>query len=392
MASRVRIGIIGAGIISRVHMRAYTAMADSVEMVALVETDPARREAASRQHSIPVLADFGAVLENPAIDLIDICTPPATHEDIVLAALASGKYVVCEKPLAPTLAGIDRILELARDHQGRLATVHQYRTMPEIRQMIRLRDAGDLGDLLVGQFSRYDRVVGGPADWKGWWGEWKTAGGGVGMTQFIHYLDLMCLLFGRPVEVAGMMGTIASSIESEDTLSAAVRFEGEAIVSGSATMAGRIQPGFRVDVFGSRGSVHYPWALHAEHRGGGRLSDLMTSWRFRMNGSTNLLARGLRRARRSLPIGTRAESNHAKFLKLVVDAMRAGRPLPVPPEEARRPVELCTAIYASALSGRSVTLPLSPASPYYRGISAAAYRGAREGRGPQQSIGGTSKP
>ena len=71
------------------------------------------------------------------------------------------------------------------------------------------------------------------------------------MTQFIHRLDLMCLLFGRPVEVVAMIGTLGAPIESEDSLSATIRFESGAIVSGAATMTAR-RPSFRIDVVGAR--------------------------------------------------------------------------------------------------------------------------------------------
>ncbi len=73
-------------------------------------------------------------------------------------------------------------------------------------------------------------------------------------------------------------------------------------------------------------------------------------------------------------------TNHAAFLRSLVEAAIDGRPLPVPPEEARRPVELCTAIYTSAISGEAVSLPLSPDSPFYRGVSAPDYRTAMEQR------------
>ena len=385
-SGRIRVAIVGAGTISPLHLRAYRSMADTVEVVALVETDPARREAAGREHSIPTYSDLDGVLAGDGGDLIDVCVPPIGHEDQVVTALEAGATVVCEKPLAPTLVGIDRIEQVAAKHPGRLATVHQYRMMPEIREMVRLRDSGKLGDLLFGQFVHYDRLEGGPIGQKSWWGNWEMGGGGVGMTQFIHQLDLMCVLFGRPLEVAATMATLSAPIESEDTLSATVRFEKGAIVGGSATMAAqRLE--FRIDVIGRRGSVHYPWALHVPGKAG-RASDRVAGLRSWAGTSSALPAKGLRKARRTMGLGEFVESKHTAFLRSLIQAMRAGRPLPVPPEEARRPVELCTAIYASALSGTPVGLPVSPTSPFYGGLTADAYRRGLETRQTEKAAAG----
>jgi UDP-N-acetyl-2-amino-2-deoxyglucuronate dehydrogenase len=337
---RIRVALVGAGTIAPLHLRAYRSMAEAVDVVALVESDPVRREAASRVHAIPAFSELAGALEGD-VDLIDVCVPPIGHEDLVIAALEAGRSVVCEKPLAPTLGGLDRIEKVAGNHPGRLATVHQYRTMPEVREMVRLRDSGKLGDLLFGHFAHYDRLAGGPVGQKSWWGEWEMGGGGVGMTQFIHQLDLMCFVFGRPVEVAATMATLSAPIESEDTLSATVRFEGGAIVGGSATVAAQ-RLAFRIDVIGSRGSVHYPWALHLPDRAN-RTSDGVARLRSWAGTDSSLPAKALRKARRTIGLGEFVESKHTTFLRSLIQAMRAGRPLPVPPDEARRPVELCTA-------------------------------------------------
>ena len=388
-SSRVRVAIVGAGTISPLHIRAYRSMADAVEIVAVVEMDPARREAAGREYSISTFPDLEGALANAA-DLIDICVPPVGHEDLVIAALEAGKWVVCEKPLAPTLDAIDRIYQIARKYPGNLATVHQYRAMPEIREMVRLRDSGRLGDLLFGQFIHYDRLEGGPIGQKSWWGDWRVGGGGVGMTQFIHQLDLMGLLFGRPIEVTATIGTLSAPIESEDTLSATVRFEGGAIVGGAATITAQ-RLGFRVDVIGSRASVHYPWAL-CEEGHTGRTFDGVAELKDWAGTGTTFPAKAIRKARRTLGLGEFVESKHTTFLRMLVQTLRANRPLPVPPEEARTPVELCTAIYASALSGTPIVLPMSPSSPFYDGLTSEVYQRWREKRQAEMAQLGKARP
>ena len=374
MTSRmVRVAVVGAGAIAQMHSRAYAGMTDVAGVVAIAESDPERRaRAGRRQPGVDIVSDYRGLLDRTDVDLVDVCTPPAGHGEIVIDALSAGKMVVCEKPLAPTLEGIDRIREAEHEHPGAVGTIFQYRMMPEIQEMIRLRTSGQLGELLFGSFADFDRIVGGPIEAKSWWGEWGTAGGGVGMTQFIHRLDLMCLLFGRPVEVVAMIGTLGAPIESEDSLSATIRFESGAIVSGAATMTAR-RHSFRIDVVGARGSVHYPWALLLENERPSATGFGRVRRGNRPNSQPGLLTRGVRRAQRTLKMGGTIPSNHSRFLRAVVDAVAARRPIPIPIDEARRSVELCTAIYASALSRSPVTLPLAPASPFYAGVSPSDY-------------------
>lgn len=372
----IRVAVIGAGAISQMHFRAYGEMGESARVVAIAESDPARRATVGQRYpAVDAVPDHVGLLDRPDIDLIDVCTPPAGHAEIVVDALGAGKPVICEKPLAPTLESIDRIRAAQGSGSGSVGTMYQFRMLPEIREIVRLKQGGQLGDLLFGNFYDFDRVAGGPMEAKSWWGDWAVAGGGVGMTQFIHRLDLMCLLFGRPIEVMAMIGTLGSSIESEDTLSATIRFESGAIVGGSATMTAQ-RPGFRIDVVGSKGSVHYPWALFLDGR---RVSRRTRNAIHRAVGSREhpgVLPRAVRRAQRALKLGGSVQSNHARFLRTVVRAVALGREIPVPLEEARQSVELCTAIYASALTREPVQLPLTSTSPFYGGVSAPEYSAA----------------
>src|SRR5262249_57811091 len=96
-------------------------------------------------------------LERADVEVVAIGTPPVLHEALVIEALEAGKYVLCEKPLAPTLAATDRILTAARRFPGRLPTVHQFRWLPEVQRTIWLRDHDRLGRLLFGRLHRFPR-------------------------------------------------------------------------------------------------------------------------------------------------------------------------------------------------------------------------------------------
>lgn len=369
----VGIGIVGAGKIFEQHAIACNSLGSRALLVALADIDEAQLQKAASKYSIPFVADdYRSLLDRREVDVITVCTPPVLHEQVVIAALESGKFVICEKPLAHTLESADRIIAVARKHPGKLSTVYQFRYLPEVQRALWLRDHGRLGKLLFGRFHRFakfeapakpakDGKPAKPAKKRSpWWGQWQTAGGGVVMTQLIHEIDIMQHIFGKATEVTATMDTLHEAIESEDTCAATVRFESGAMVSCQGTMtAQRSSHGF--DVIGERASAHSPWALES----------LDTTWR-----DESLRAVLEAHPLTELTAPKHAEgSAHTPYIADVVAAILEGRSLPIGLEEARASLEICTAIYASALGGRPVKLPLDHTNSCYAGLTTAVYDG-----------------
>jgi UDP-N-acetyl-2-amino-2-deoxyglucuronate dehydrogenase len=369
----VRIGIVGAGKIFEQHAIACNSLGGRAKLVALADIDEARLQKAADQYSIPFAAgDYRSLLDRNDIDVITVCTPPVLHERVVVDALDAGKFVICEKPLAHTLESADRIIAVAKKHPGKLSTVYQFRYLPEVQRTLWLRDHGRMGKLLFGRFHRFakfeaparpakDGKPAKPAKKRSpWWGQWQTAGGGVVMTQLIHEIDLMQHIFGRATEVTATMETLREAIESEDTCAATVRFESGALVSCQGTMtAQRSSHGF--DVIGDRASAHSPWAVES----------LDKNYRDELL-HTVLDAHPLSDTSAPKNADTSA---HTPYLAYVIAAILEGRSLPIGPEDARASLEICTAIYASALSGRPVKLPIDHTNNCYAGLTTAVYDG-----------------
>jgi len=213
----------------------------------------------------------------------------------------------------------------------------------------------------------------------GWWGRWDMAGGGMVMTQFIHELDLLIHMLGRPVQVTAEIDTRCAPIESEDTFSAEVEFD-----NGSrATCVGSIDDEAvnTFEVKGAFATVESPWALHLAN---GQASRAIKQ----LNRvfppppkppSRHILARGARKLLRTLRLGGHVQSTkppnlHLLYYSALLDAIDAGEELPVPAAEARAAVELCTAIYTAGMTGTAVSLPLGNDSLFYGGVTAEAYR------------------
>jgi predicted dehydrogenase len=147
----IRTAIIGTGLMGRVHLEAVRRIG-SVEVAAVTgrNAEAARRLAAG--FSIPtVTADYAEILRNSEIDAVHICTPNAQHFPMAKGALLAGKHVLCEKPLATSVTQGEELVSIAARRGLRNCVCHNLRYYPMVQQMRRMREAGDLGEILVVQ-------------------------------------------------------------------------------------------------------------------------------------------------------------------------------------------------------------------------------------------------
>ncbi|HEY3974133.1 MAG TPA: Gfo/Idh/MocA family oxidoreductase [Candidatus Sulfotelmatobacter sp.] len=147
----IRTAILGTGFMGRVHLEAVRRV-EGVEAAAIVgrNAEAARRLGAA--FSVPLITtDYREVLRDPGIDAVHIGTPNAQHFSMAKDALLAGKHVICEKPLTTTVAEAEELVLLAARQEVRNCTCHNLRYYPMVQQMRRLREAGDLGEILVVQ-------------------------------------------------------------------------------------------------------------------------------------------------------------------------------------------------------------------------------------------------
>jgi predicted dehydrogenase len=99
--SKIRVGLVGSGFVAELHMYAYKRVYGVDAKVAAVVSRGDHVELFAKQHRIAqTYRDYRALLADPAIDIIDICTPPALHAEMIVSAVRAGKHVICEKPFA----------------------------------------------------------------------------------------------------------------------------------------------------------------------------------------------------------------------------------------------------------------------------------------------------
>lgn len=251
----MRIGIIGCGNIARNHVDAFRA-APGVTVVACADRDPDRAAAFAAAHGLP--AAYGSVSELLAagVDAISVCTPHPTHAEVVLEAAAAGVHVLCEKPIAIDLAEAEAMVAACDAVGVRFGVVFQRRWWSAAQQLRAAFD-GALGAPVLARASvrlHRDASYYTATPWRG---TWATDGGGVLMTQAIHYLDLLEWLCGPAVRVQANAATFkhGDHIEVEDTLVANFEFASGALGQLVATTAATPGLGADLEITGASGAT-----------------------------------------------------------------------------------------------------------------------------------------
>jgi len=148
---KYRTAIIGAGFMGRTHLEALRRLGRVEVAMIVAETLEEARQFADATGLEHAGDDYRKVLENPSIDAVHICTPNALHFPIGKAALLAGKHVLCEKPLATSSAEGQELVALAAERKLRNCTCHNLRYYPVVQHIRRMREDGDLGEILIAQ-------------------------------------------------------------------------------------------------------------------------------------------------------------------------------------------------------------------------------------------------
>jgi predicted dehydrogenase len=383
----LKVGIIGTGIIAREHAQALAMLAGEARLVAAADlaAEPLKRfaEAFGVGRTYATAAEL---IADPEVDLVAVATPPSAHEDAVIAALEAGKYVLCEKPLAPSLASAERIAAAAARHPGKLSVSYQLRYAPQYRRMLWLIENGWIGEPCEAVVERHGYIPHTTVGKGGWWGAWDVAGGGVLMTQMIHELDIMLQAMGEPRAVTAEMDTRYTAIESEDWIEATVSFDGGRTARCAASVNSGQMRG-QLTIKGTLGSVS-PGRLTlddpAREARATKAADAALPETKQV--SLSLPARALRKLGRKLGAAEKPElTGHAQLYRDIARAVAKDEALPLPPSEALKSLELCAAAYEAGLTGAEVALPLDAKAKTYKGVSRLAYAHRKVPKAPPRA-------
>ena len=371
MTRVLNVAVIGLGI-GKAHIgEGYSKHPDKFRVLAICDLDPKRLSAVGDEFRVPRrTCSFDEVLAMADIDVVDICTPPALHVPQTLAAIAAEKHAICEKPLAGSLADVEKLMAVQRRAKRRIMPVFQYRFGNGLQKAKRIVDLGLAGEpYLATVETAWKRTAAYYA--VPWRGKWETELGGVLVTHAIHSHDIMTYLMGPIASVFARRATRVNPIEVEDCAVASLEMKSGALVSLAATLGSQVEITrlrfcFERATFESSLGPYDPgddpWTITpASPEAEARIAEALKDWRF---------------------VPSRFEGLLASYHAAIVD----GGPLPVTLADARQSLELITALMHSAETGAAVALPLDAKHPKYRGWRPGK-RSARPRRKPQKAAG-----
>ncbi len=246
-------GLIGAGCIGDLRAKALQRV-DGAKLVAVFDADPPKAAQVGAVSGAKVCQGTRDVFDMETVEAVIVSTPPPSHEEVVLAALAAGKHVLCEKPLSNSVAACERMVRAAREANKILTTGFNHRYFPAIRFLKEIISAGTIGRIdHVRAFAGHE----GLSQFRAAWEYDKTViGGGALMDVGIHLVDLTAYLLGDVREVFGITTNQVWHLPgSEDNGFALLRSASGAVATLHATWTEWKGYRFYVEAYGDKGMV-----------------------------------------------------------------------------------------------------------------------------------------
>jgi predicted dehydrogenase len=274
----VGIGIIGYGLMGKAHSYGYTvaprvrALPCAPRLRMISGRTRAAVERAAEVYGVGrAVTDWREVIDSPEVDIVDICTPPGSHPEIVEAAARAGKAIVCEKPLAADYAGAQRAADAARSAGVLAAVGFNYRRLPALALMKQLVDEGRVGTVRLLRASWLSDEFLDPEIGFDWRFE-RSQGASTAADLGAHLIDLAGWIVGDITTVAAQSETFTPvrrdpvtdgrrEVDVEDACSALMRFEDGALGVFEVAKVCPSRPcDFTVEVSGTIGTLRFDYA------------------------------------------------------------------------------------------------------------------------------------
>jgi perosamine synthetase len=248
-ARKARIGIIGCGQIGRWHLDSYKSDG-RCEIVACVDPDFERARKFANEVGAAAYRSHKEMLEQQRLDGASICTVPATHKAIALDLLDSGIHVLCEKPLAVSLAQAEEMHERAAEKNLLLLPAFKFRFYDEVLKAKELIAQGGLGRIVS-----FRLMFGGSIDMAGtWYSQAALSGGGVIMDNGPHAVDLIRFVLGEVRTVVAHASTY-QEIGVEDTAQLTLTLENGVVGTSDLSWTCSVPTKTYLEIYGEGGTL-----------------------------------------------------------------------------------------------------------------------------------------
>lgn len=219
ISHRLRVGVVGAGESARHHVAAWRALSGDVNIYS-----PNSARELAKSYGLHACNTLRELLEG--CDIVDVCTPTFLHSDVVLAAAAAGRSVICEKPLARTHSQAVAMIAACEQAGTQIFPAHVVRFMPEYATARRAVQEGRIGEPAVMRFSRRTAAP------KPRWFSDEESSGGILVDQMIHDIDFARWVAG---DVSHVYAHVAGGRKAPTTATAILTHESGALSHVSGT-------------------------------------------------------------------------------------------------------------------------------------------------------------
>jgi predicted dehydrogenase len=318
-----RWGLIGAGDIARRRVAPALGGGPGCELVAVAR---GRAELADR-----FATEFGAsrsfstwrdLVRDSGIDGVYIATPVHLHAEQTIGAAEAGRHVLCEKPMAMSVAECDRMIAACRASGVTLGVAYYRHFYPVVARIKCLIESGEIGDPVLVQINAFEPFNPGPDHPRHWLMKKAESGGGPMFDFGCHRLEVLINVFGQVRRATGIAANVRYAREVEDTAVALLQLANGACATIAVTHASQASRD-SVDIYGTHGSLH-----------SASLND----------GDLNVSTADTHRRESHPP----AENLHRPLVDDFVEAVAAGRAPGVTGEIGRAVAQLEEEIYAAA--------------------------------------------
>ena len=345
----LRVGFIGCGRATEVLHLPALARVPSLRVVAATDTDPAAlARVASGSVGLQAFASSQRLIADPAVDVVAVCAPPAFHAQLAIEALAAGKHVYVEKPIAVTLADAAAIRQASEQARGLLTVGFNLRSHRLVEAARAAVASGVLGPIELVQTSWTSGFHLGrdlPA-----WRLDRASGGGAFYEIAVHHVDLLRYILGDEIDRVAADSRSAELVDQDVVLNLRMRSG----VLASIAISQRTSDGNDIAIYGQRGMVSFSCYRTDSYRH--RISsDLGGGLRARLKERVRDL-KGLPAALVAARAGGDYRLSYATHWQRFADAILAHGKLPVAADDGERALEAVTAALRSVEDGSSVVL------------------------------------
>lgn len=257
---KINWGIIGCGDVTEVKSGPAFNKVPNSSLVAVMRRNAAKAVDYANRHHVPRwYNDADKLINDPEVNAIYIATPPSSHEQYALAAIAAGKSVYVEKPMTLNYASARKMTEAAEANNVKLVVAHYRREWPLFKKLKELVDAKAIGDVRLVRLALYktvftkEQLTNASLSWRV---DPAIAGGGIFHDLAPHQLDILYNIFGPAKKITGISLNQAGKYAADDVVAGNILFENDILISGAWCFDAHEQSD-RCEIIGSNGKLSF---------------------------------------------------------------------------------------------------------------------------------------